>query len=106
MRNFRVLATLSYGQMHRVLIARTLANRPRILLLDEPWEGLDAATRRLVAARVAEAMQDGLQIVMSSHIGAGELGITREIALAGGRLVSGDERAEPRGSSASVPIRG
>ena len=42
----RLLSTLSYGQARRALLGRVLANRPRVLLLDEPWEGLDAADGR------------------------------------------------------------
>jgi molybdate transport system ATP-binding protein len=82
----RLLTTLSYGQMHRVLLARTLINRPRFVLLDEPWQGLDAATRALVRRELEVAMGNGLQIVCVSHTGATELDYTNVAEIAAGRI--------------------
>ncbi len=42
----RRMLTLSYGQRRRVLLARMLVGRPKVLLLDEVFNGVDAATRR------------------------------------------------------------
>ena len=77
----RPLTTLSYGQARRALIARALVNRPRLLLLDEPWEGLDqdasAALNRALAATVAH----GTQLVCASHLTAHRELFTHELAL-------------------------
>ena len=102
----RPLTTLSYGQMHRVLLARTLVNRPRLLLLDEPWEGLDPATRAVVRRTLEAAMATGLQIVCVSHAGGAELDYTKVADIAGGRvearaLKHADEGGEPRENSAN-----
>ena len=48
----RVLGQLSYGQTRRVLLARALVTQPKIVLLDEALDGLDAATR----ARTSELL--------------------------------------------------
>ncbi len=82
----RPVSSLSYGQMHRTLLARTLVNRPRVLLLDEPWEGLDGPTRRLVAAMLDAAIADGTQLVCASHLGSGGIRFTHELAVADGRV--------------------
>ncbi len=80
----RQLTTLSYGQARRALIARALVNRPRLLLLDEPWEGLDeeasAALNRALAATIAH----GTQIVCASHLAAHRELFTHEIAIEAG----------------------
>jgi molybdate transport system ATP-binding protein len=106
----RPLTTLSYGQMHRVLLARTLVTRPRLLLLDEPWQGLDAETRALVRRELQAAMADGLQIVCVSHTGAADLDYTNVAEITGGRvwtraLKNADGGGEPRENSANGPRR-
>jgi molybdate transport system ATP-binding protein len=98
----RLLSTLSYGQRHRTLIARTLAPGPRILLLDEPWEGLDPGSVELISAELTREIASGAQIVCVSHIGPKGLPLNRRLSLEGGEL-SVDDIFEPHGSSTSEP---
>ncbi|WP_342319619.1 anchored repeat-type ABC transporter ATP-binding subunit [Corynebacterium mayonis] len=63
----RPIGELSGGQRQRVLVARALATRPRLLLLDEPFTGLDIpSTEQLLDLFGALAAQ-GTAIVMSTH---------------------------------------
>lgn len=63
----RPLAELSYGQVRRVLFARAWLRKPRVLLLDEPFAGLDARHRQLVAARIEAARHYGAAILLATH---------------------------------------
>ncbi|HTP40481.1 MAG TPA: ATP-binding cassette domain-containing protein [Steroidobacteraceae bacterium] len=63
----RTLRQLSYGQLRRVLFARAWVHKPDILLLDEPYTGLDAATRRLLQQRVEAWAAAGGTLVMVTH---------------------------------------
>jgi molybdate transport system ATP-binding protein len=63
----RRLRALSYGQFRRVLFARALVHGPTLLLLDEPFAGLDAHTRHALAARVEAATRAGVTVVMATH---------------------------------------
>jgi molybdate transport system ATP-binding protein len=90
----RLLSTLSYGQARRALLGRLLANRPRVLLLDEPWEGLDASTAELLNVTLERVAADGTQLVCASHLATHRRHFTHELALAAGRAVySGPPRA-------------
>lgn len=83
----RPLVKLSYGQMRRALIARALVNRPRVLLLDEPWEGLDAPMSMLLNRSLAAVIADGTQLVCASHLEAHREPFTDELVLEAGRTV-------------------
>jgi molybdate transport system ATP-binding protein len=63
----RTVRTLSYGQTRRVLFARALVNEPDILLLDEPYAGLDARTRAALGLLVERAIAQGTTTIMTTH---------------------------------------
>lgn len=82
----RALATLSYGQVRQVLFARALLADPDILLLDEPYAGLDATTRAYLQDVVEQAVHAGITVVMTSHHRDDwPNGVTHELELRQGR---------------------
>lgn len=60
-------AHLSGGQQQRVLIARALAVEPKLLLLDEPLSGVDAATQDVVLEVLREEANRGVAVIMVTH---------------------------------------
>jgi molybdate transport system ATP-binding protein len=62
----RKIIGLSNGEMRRTLLARALIHAPRLLVLDEPFAGLDVETRRHVARVVERLMRDGKQMVIAT----------------------------------------
>src|SRR6266545_6527845 len=79
----------SQGMRQRVAVARALLRRPELLLLDEPYAGLDAEARRVVDAAVRESGGEGRTIVLATHDESAAALATRTVFMEGGRLVEG-----------------
>jgi manganese/iron transport system ATP-binding protein len=71
----RPIGELSGGQRQRVLVARALALTPRVLLLDEPFTGLDVPTRDLLTALLRTLRDEGTAVLMTTH----DLAAAREL---------------------------
>jgi putative ABC transport system ATP-binding protein len=86
----RDVAKLSGGEAQRVNLARTLANKPEVLLLDEPTSSLDQAARREVEETILSVLDSGeVTCILVSHDRAQVLRLTdRVLMLEGGKLIA------------------
>ena len=103
----RPLSELSYGQSRRVLFARAWVRHPKLLLLDEPFAGVDAPTRRALMQRVAALAASGTAVVVTTHQLHDWPGCaTHELELAHGRArYCGPLRPRPLRASRAAPGR-
>ncbi|HEY7961399.1 MAG TPA: ATP-binding cassette domain-containing protein [Solirubrobacteraceae bacterium] len=87
----RPIGECSGGEQQRLLIAQALVRRPRMLLLDEPLDGLDLPNQAAVAALVQRVCrEDGVTVLLVAHDVNPLLPyLDRIVYLAGGRAVSG-----------------
>lgn len=85
-------STLSGGERRRLEIARCLASDPKIILLDEPFTGIDPVTIHSIQDIVEDLRQSGISILLTDHRERETLTITdRSYIICAGRvLVNGD----------------
>ena len=82
-------AQLSGGEQQRVAVARALANRPALVLADEPTGNLDEATAQLVLAAFLDLVRSsGAAALVATHNIALAQKMDRVVSLSGGRLVA------------------
>ena len=63
----RSIRNLSSGEFRKVLLARAMIGNPRLLILDEPYEGLDAEAAENLSRTIPRLMQSGVGIVLVTH---------------------------------------
>lgn len=80
---------LSGGQQQLVLIARALAQQPRLLVLDEPCANLDFGNQLLVLRQIRALAQDGIGVLMVTHDPNHVLGFADHVlAMQQGRVIA------------------
>ena len=75
------LDTLSQGMRQRLSLAISLMSSPKILLLDEPFNGLDPVAAKSVEKMVKQLAENGVSIIISSHHVSGMAGFVDRLAL-------------------------
>lgn len=63
----KAIDSLSGGLRQRFLLARTLMNNPKLIILDEPTVGLDPHVRRQLWSEIKELKDDGATVILTTH---------------------------------------
>jgi molybdate transport system ATP-binding protein len=63
----RPIPSLSTGEIRKILIARALMKTPRLLILDEPFEGLDEKAREVLAHSINQLMSGPMRVILVAH---------------------------------------
>jgi ABC-type Mn2+/Zn2+ transport system ATPase subunit len=84
----RAIGELSGGQQQRVFLARALAQEPHVLLLDEPFTGVDVGARETLLAVLARLREHGITVLVSTHDMETAAKRFELVALLRGRLIA------------------
>lgn len=89
------VGTLSGGNQQKVVIAKWLATKPKVIILDEPTKGIDIGSKAAVHAFMSELAAQGLSVIMVSSEIPEIMGMSdRVIVMREGRMVGQYERAD------------
>jgi heme ABC exporter ATP-binding subunit CcmA len=84
-----LVGSFSRGMRQRLALERSLLHRPRLLLLDEPFTGLDAASARGLAGRLRSLAEAGHIVILATHeVADADDVVSRALVLEGGRLIA------------------
>jgi heme exporter protein A len=98
-RSFDLVRTFSRGMAQRLGLARALLHEPRLLLLDEPYAGLDAAGAHLLDAMLADALRDRGVVIVTHEVERGVALAGRLLVLRAGRTVLSERTGAVDGSA-------
>ncbi len=84
----RAIGELSGGQQQRVFLARALAQEPHVLLLDEPFTGVDVGARETLLTVLARLREHGITVLVSTHDMETAAKRFELVALLNGRLIA------------------
>ncbi len=88
---YQTLSAYSKGMRQKILIAAAVLHDPRLVVLDEPFSGLDVSAARVLKAFVRALAADGKMVVFSSHVlEVVEQVCSRVLILKDGRVVGHD----------------
>ena len=92
------IRTLSKGMAQTVQLLGTIIHRPRLIVLDEPFAGLDAINQARLEELIRREARNGVTIIFSTHVIAHAERLCEEIAIiAAGKVVFDGSVAEARG---------
>jgi branched-chain amino acid transport system ATP-binding protein len=99
----RPAASLAYGGLKRLEMARALASEPRLLLLDEPAAGCNAVETAEIEAIIRRLARDGITVVLVEHDMRLVMNISDRVhVLANGRTLAEGTAAEVRANPAVI----
>jgi ABC-2 type transport system ATP-binding protein len=88
---YHTLSQYSKGMRQKILIAAAVLHNPRVVILDEPFSGLDVTAARVLKAFVRALAEAGKIVVFSSHVlEVVEQVCSRVVILKDGRIVGHD----------------
>lgn len=103
-RRFDLVRTFSRGMQQRLAMARAILHRPEVLLLDEPFTGLDAHAAETLTQFIKQFLEEKLTIVLTTHdIDYAMQNVQRILLLKKGRLLI-DDAAEKIERSALLEL--
>jgi molybdate transport system ATP-binding protein len=98
--------SLSLGQAKRILIARAIVHKPRLLILDELGAGLDRESKKKVMETVQGLAENGTQILCSTHVEADlPSAVTHFLQLDEGKIVGVGPKEQMPAVVSREPIR-
>jgi molybdate transport system ATP-binding protein len=91
----RNIRSLSTGEMNTALIAKALIKRPKLLILDEPFDGLDAQSRNALAKIINDLMLGDMHVILITHQFAEIVpNITHVLLLRYGKIFKGGKKED------------